>query len=135
MFTVFTVSLVLLVLAAVLIDSHRRSWHAAQRNAALSDHDRRFARSQYRRRTQASGIIAAMGVGIGLWPVVPRTPAAMTLYVAALIIACACIMLLAVLDVWATSQHLRRLHDDELANEIKRAIKRQRAGTPLDRDP
>lgn len=134
MFSVFTVSLILLVLAGALLESHRRSWHAAQKSTTLADHERRFARSQYRRRTQASGIIAGIGLAIGLWPIVPRSPEAMTLYVVALIVACACIMLLALLDVWATRQHYRRLYDDKRAEQVKQAIEPHRTENRVDGD-
>jgi hypothetical protein len=74
---------------------------------------------------QASGIIGLVGLAIGVGPLVPRTPLPTAVYLATLIGACACIMLLAMLDIWATRQHLRRLHDDQLAEEIKQAMKQR----------
>ena len=134
MFTAFAVSLILLGLSGVLIDWHRRSWRAARQNAELSDHERRFARSQYRRRMQASGIIGLVGLAIGIGPLVPRAPWPMAFYLATLIGACACIMLLALLDVWATRRHFRRLHGERLAEELKLAIKLHRADEPSKTD-
>jgi len=121
MFMTFAISLALLGLSGVLIDSHRRSWRSARDNDDLSDRDRRYAQSQYRRRMQASGIIGLLGVGIGVYPLVPREPGPMAFYLAALVSACACIMLLALLDAWATRQHYRRMLGERLATEIKLA--------------
>lgn len=123
MFTIFAVSLVLLGLSGVLIDSHRRSWRAAQQDASLTDRDLRFARSQYRRRMQASGIIGLLGAAIGSRPLVPREPWPMVLYLAALGGACACIMMLAALDAWATRQNYARLRSDQLTAQITLARK------------
>jgi len=103
------ISLALLGLSGLLIDSHRRSWRAARQNDNLSDRDRRYAQSQYRRRMQASGIIGVLGAAIGLYPMIPREPGPMAFYLASLVSACACIMLLAFLDAWATRQHYRRV--------------------------
>src|SRR3990170_7962980 len=114
MTTIFAISLVLLGLSGVLIDSHRRSWRAALQAADLMERDRRFARSQFRRRTQASGIIGVLGVAIGIGPLVPRRPGPMAFYLATLVMACGCIVLLALLDAWATRQHFRRLQIDQL---------------------
>jgi hypothetical protein len=135
MFTLFAASLILLGLSGVLIDWHRRSWRAARQNAELSDLQRRFARSQYHRRMQASGIIGVIGVAIGTEPLVPRAPWPMAFYLACLIGACACIMLLALLDVWATRQHFRRLHGQEVADEITRALTLRRTDKPPKTDP
>ena len=63
MIATYIVSLLLIGLSGVLLDMHRRSWRAAEQDASLSASDRRFARSQYRRRTQASGIIGVLGAG------------------------------------------------------------------------
>jgi hypothetical protein len=117
----FVISLLLLGLSGLLIDSHRRGWRAAQHNDAISDRDRRYARSQYRRRMQASGIIGGLGVAIGLGPLVPREPVPMAFYLATLVSACGCIMLLALLDAWATRQHYHRLLGERLSAEIELA--------------
>jgi hypothetical protein len=121
MFATFLVSLLLIGLSGVMLDMHRRSWRAAEQDAALSPSARRFALSRYRRRTQASGIIGVLGVAIGVWPLVPREPWPMTLYLASIGGACLCITLLAAMDAWATRQHFARLHNEQLASQIKLA--------------
>lgn len=121
MFSVYATSLLLVGLSGVLLDSHRRSWRAAQEDGNLTERDRRFARAQYNRRTQASGIIGLLGAAIGLGPLVPHEPWPMVLYVAAMGGACACMLLLAALDVWATRQNFARLRSEQLAAQIKLA--------------
>jgi hypothetical protein len=121
MFATFVTSLLLIGLSGVLLDSHRRSWRAAQEDINLTERDLRFARAQYHRRRQASAIIGLLGVAIGLGPLVPPEPWSMVLYVAAMAGACACMMLLAALDVWATRQNLARLRSEQLAAQIKLA--------------
>jgi hypothetical protein len=134
MFITVVISLALLALSGVLIDSHRRSWRTARDNDDLSARDRRYARSQHRRRMQASGIIGLLGVGIGVYPLVPREPGPMALYLASLVSACGCIMLLALLDAWATRQHYRRLMGDRLSAEIKLATELRATREPADAD-
>ena len=121
MFMTYAISLLLIGLSGVLLDLHRRGWRSAQHDAALSDGDRRFARSQYRRRTQASGIIGVLGAAIGLWPVIPPRPWPMAIYVASLGSTCVAIMLLAAIDAWASRQNFVRLQSEQLAAQIKLA--------------
>jgi VIT1/CCC1 family predicted Fe2+/Mn2+ transporter len=115
------VSLLLIGLSGVLLDSHRRSWRAAQQNESISPADLRFARSQYRRRTQASGTIGVLGAVLGVYPLVPHAPLAITLYLVAITLACLAIMLLAVLDAWASRQNFMRLRGEQLATQVKLA--------------
>lgn len=118
----FIVSLALLGLSGALIDSHRRTWRAAQESADLSARSRRFAQAQYRRRLQASGMIGVIGTIIALWPVVPREPGPMMFYTAALLAGCVWIMLLALLDLLATRHYYRRLRDEQLAKHVEMAL-------------
>ncbi len=121
MVTVYATSLVLIGLSGLMLDMHRRSWRGAQQDPSLSDRDRRFAQAQYRRRTQASAIIGALGLAIGMGPLVPLRPWPMVLYVASLAGACGCILLLAAIDVWATRQNYARLRSEQLAAQMKLA--------------
>jgi hypothetical protein len=122
MVPVIIISLALLGLSGLLIDSHLRSWMAARDAAELPDRDRRFALAQYRRRMQASSTIGLIGAGIGVGPVVPRQPGPMALYLAMLVVACGWIMLLAMFDVWATRQHYQRLRMEQLAAQLQLAL-------------
>jgi hypothetical protein len=121
MIGICVIALTLMGLSGLLLDMHRRSWRAAQRDAALSERDRRFAQAQYRRRNQASAMIGVLGAAIAVKPLVPSEPWPLLFYVASLLGACACMMLLAALDVWATRQNYARLRAEQLAAQIKMA--------------
>jgi hypothetical protein len=122
MLGVILISLALLAISGLLIDSHRRTWHHARDSAELSDRDRRFAQSMYRRRMLASGMIGGIGAGIGVGPIVPREPLAMAFYLATLLAACAWIMLLAMLDTWATRRHYRRVRREQLSKQLQLTV-------------
>jgi hypothetical protein len=109
----------LLGLSGLLIDSHRRTWHQARDSAELSDRDRRFAQSMFRRRMLASGMIGGIGAAIGVGPIVPREPLAMACYLATLLAACSWIMLLAMLDLWATRRHYRQVRMELRSKELQ----------------
>lgn len=121
MASTYVISLVLIGLSGMLLDMHRRSWRAAQDDTTLSERDRRFARSQYRRRTQASGMIGVLGAAIGMYPLVPQEPMPITLYLASICCACLAIMLLGALDAWATRQNFMRIRSEQLAAQVKLA--------------
>jgi hypothetical protein len=123
-------SLLLIGLSGVLLDMHRRRWRRAEQNSALSTAERRFARSQYRRRVQASGTIGVLGVTIALWPLVPLQPWPFTLYLAWVGGACLAITMLAAMDAWATRQHFARLHGEHLAAQVTlaRELRREANG-------
>jgi hypothetical protein len=112
-------SLILLGLSGFLLDMHRRSWSASRHDPSLSDGDLRFARSRYRRRTQASGIIGALGIAIAIGPLVPSRPWPFLIYTASLVAGCGCIMLLAAIDAWATRQYYARLRSEHLAAQMR----------------
>jgi hypothetical protein len=115
----YVISLMLIGLSGLMLDMHRLSWHAAQHDKTLSERDLRFARSQHRRRNQASGVIGILGAAIGLGPLVPARPWPMALYVASMAGACLSIVVLAGLDAWATRQNFLRLRSEQLADQIK----------------
>jgi hypothetical protein len=119
MATAFIFSLALLGLSGMLIDSHRRSWRLASAANDLSAPTVRFALRQYRRRMQASGTIGLIGLAIGIGPLVPRRPGPMALYVAVLVAACAWMMLLALVDLWATRRFFRQLRGEHQSAQRK----------------
>ena len=131
------ISLILIGLSGVLLDSHRRAWRAAQQDATKSERERRFALAQYRRRMQASGIIGVLGAAIGIGPLVPREPREpwpLVIYLASLIGACGCIMVLAALDAWATRQYYARLRNEQLTAQVKLARELHTATKSADAD-
>jgi hypothetical protein len=117
----YAISLFLIGLSGFLLDAHRRSWREALQDSALADNERRYRLSQYRRRSQASGIIGLLGAAIGIRSLVPHEPWPMILYLMFLTGACACIMVLAALDAWATRQYYARLRSEQLTAQIKLA--------------
>ena len=101
----------------------------------LSDRDRRFARSQYRRRMQASGIIGVLGAAIGI-----RAAGAARALADGALRGCfwlgraLAIMLLAAIDAWATRQNYARLRSEQLTAEIRLARELTAARKPSDAD-
>src|SRR6478735_9766363 len=114
-------SLFLIGLSGVLLDLHRRSWRTVQQVESISAGDLRFARSQYRRRVQASGTIGVLGAVLAVYPLVPRVPLPFTLYLVAITLACVAIMMLAMLDAWATRQNFLRLRSEQVTDQLKLA--------------
>jgi hypothetical protein len=115
-------SLLLIGLSGVMLDLHRRKWRKAEHDMSLSASERRYALSQFRRRTQASGIIGVLGVAIAIGPLIPHRPWPLALYLAALVGPCLAIVLLAAIDAWATRQYFARLHSQHLATQAKLAM-------------
>lgn len=109
-------SLVLLALAGVLLDSHRRDWAAAR----SGDGDGyRFARRRLVRRSTATAAIAVVGVLVALWPVVPRVPLWVVVYMAALVSLAGLIFVLGVCDAWASGRYYRAESRRRLAEQTR----------------
>lgn len=125
MIGVVVISLSLLGISGLLVDSHRRAWRVVRESSTLPARDRRFARSMYRRRMLASGTIGLVGAAIAVGPLVPQLPLPMAAYLAAMLAACAWIMLLAMLDVLATRQHYRRLRSENRARQLQLTLEMQ----------
>ena len=139
------ISLVLLALAGVLLDSHRREWAAARATGGATGgaaggaepqdpepaRDYRFARRRVVRRTAATAAIAVVGVLIGLWPVTPREPVWVAVYLAALMTLCVAIFLLGIGDAWASSLHYRAEGRQRMADQARalaQLVEAQRQG-------
>ena len=120
----FVISLALLGVCGLLVDSHQRTWREARDSATLSQRDKEFAKSMYRRRMQASGTIGVLGAAIGVWPIIEgeRQPWALALYTGLLLAACSWIMVLAMLDLWATRRHYRRVRMEQLAKQLQLTV-------------
>jgi hypothetical protein len=139
MFLTTILSLALLGISGLLIDAHRRRWRRIVADVSISDSNRRYARSEYRRRMQASSAIGVVGAMIGIWPIVPRNPGGITVYVALLLLTTLAILLLAVLDIWATSQRYHRISTAQhiLQARIARELEQRqvRSDTTDDENP
>ena len=112
-------SLLLIGLSGWMLDWHRRSWRKAAADTSISDSERRYALSQYRRRMQASSIIGVLGAAIAIGPIVPRRPWPMMIYLISISGACLAITLLAAIDAWATRQYFARLRSQNLAAHVQ----------------
>jgi hypothetical protein len=105
------IGLALLVVAGLLIDSHRRTWYRRQAEL-VEPRDKpqqrawRAARGEYIRRMIASGTVAAMGLLLGARDLVPDRPLAMVVYVLLLVLGCLWLMMLAMFDAWASMLRL-----------------------------
>ena len=101
-------SLLLLLVAGVLGDAHRRDWRAARDGASDAlEGAVRFARRRFVRRTVATTVIALVGLLIAVWPVLPREPFWVVAYLATLMSCALLILTLGVVDAIASSKHLR----------------------------
>lgn len=121
-------SLVLLALAGVLLDAHRRDWRRADRpgEEAMAH---RFARSRFRRRRLATGLIAVLGVLIAVWPIVPREPTPVLAYLVALSGLAWTLIGFAATDAWASGKHYQgesRRRLAEHAAQLREAIDQHR---------
>ena len=124
MIAVAIISLTLLALSGLLIDSHRRTWRDARDSPTLSPVDKQFARAMFLRRMQASSMVGVMGAAIGIWPIFDdqARPWALLLYTAILLVACAWSMVLAMLDFWATRRHFHRKRMEHLAKQLQSTV-------------
>ncbi|QDT67314.1 hypothetical protein MalM25_02110 [Planctomycetes bacterium MalM25] len=121
-------SLVLLALAGVLFDAHRRDW----RRADQPDEDpaaHRFARSRFHRRRLATGVIAVLGVLVAIWPIVPREPTSVLVYLVALCGLTLALIAFAATDAWASGKYYQgesRRRLAEHATQLREAIDQRR---------
>lgn len=124
MLAVAIISLTMLGLSGLLIDSHRRTWHEARDSTSLSQADKQFARAMFARRMQASALVGLMGAAIGVWPLFDNQarPWALLFYTAILLSACAWSMALAVLDIWATRRHFQRKRIEQLKKQMQLTV-------------
>lgn len=122
-------SLVLLSLSGLLLDSHRRDWQTA-RDGDSATTAYRFARSRFLRRSVATCTIALVGVLIALWPLTPRLPLWVLGYAATLASMAALIFTLGVIDAWASARYHRAESQEQLASQraqLTEALEEQQA--------
>lgn len=134
MFAVVIISLTLLGLSGLLIDSHRRTWREAKESATLSEVDKKFARAMYLRRMQASTMVGVMGAAIGVWPAIDQQaqPWVLLFYTAILLVACAWSMALAMFDIWATRRHFHRKRMENLAKQLQLTVEMAAEGAAIE---
>ena len=115
----FFVGLAVALGGAGLIARHVLSWRAAQRQP-LDGEEREFRRLQFRRRMQASAMIALAGVGLACEPLVENanSPWLLTIYTLLLIAILLWIVALALSDAVATRFHYGRERDDLAVKKV-----------------
>lgn len=133
------VGLVLLVIAGLMLDSHRRRWLAIQ-NQLPENRDKnqqrawRNARAEYNRRMQASGMVGVLGLLIGARPLVPESPLAFALYLCALLIGCLWVLMLGIIDAWANMLGVSRTTGDREAARLRLEAEIKRAREKVERE-
>lgn len=110
-------SLGLLLLAAVLVYSHWHGWRQAQ-VAAGDEEELDFQWRQFRRRMQASVMLAVVGLVLPLHSLI-RTPLLMTVFLFGLLVLVLWIVALAVADYAACRRRLTQIEDDERIERAK----------------
>lgn len=123
----------LLVLSAVLIRMHRRSWRRWQQDRHLAEGERSFYRRQFRRRVQVAILLMVIGVMIAVgdkWIPWQRAPGLFTFYWMLIVVLALWIVMLAIGDQIAGMARARvaasrsRTRLTELRGELER-IQRQ----------
>jgi len=132
MHSIYTFSLLLIVISAALVIWHVVAWKQAKGDVTLCDLERQFAWRQCRRRVQASGMIGLIGLGLaGLWFAANRFQPLDTVVVTVCLVALAgfavWVILLALADVVATRIHFRRM-----ARQAAREQPYEKNGQPKD---
>jgi hypothetical protein len=121
-------SLLLLLVSGVLMLTHWRSWNAfRQQEQPQSEFD--FRRRQFRRRMQASGMIGIVGITLfigvafflGRESLIPwfEDPVVIFVYWAAVVLITVWMVLMALVDIWASQRYVNRILEDDLFEQTK----------------
>jgi protein-S-isoprenylcysteine O-methyltransferase Ste14 len=127
------VSLLMLLVAAVLMLLHWRTWRLAQRQELEAD-GLRYRRHQFRRRMQTSGLLGLLGAALFVGRLITGPPLMLLLFWGAVLLVLGWVFLLAVVDIWATKHHFARLQrayrieEAKLQAEIRRIQAARRNG-------
>ena len=115
MISIYVFSALLVTISVVLVVWHVYAWKATKENQSLDDFQRDFAWRQCRRRSQASGMIGLVGLGLAGYRLIlmTRSGIVVTVYILTLGTIAVWIILLAIADLAATQIHYRRLHRRE----------------------
>ena len=120
-YAVVVISLLLLLAAVGLMISHVRAWWAFRRQE-LDAENFDYRRRQFRRRMQTSAMLGLLAVALLAGPVliqwVHSIWFAIGFWGLTMLLAC-WVVLLAVVDIWATKHHFGRLHHRCLVEQAK----------------
>lgn len=116
----------------LLMRSHHVAWRTQQGDAELSEADRLFFRRRYRRRMQASGLMALIGVLLPIGDSVPlfrQAPGWFAVYWGTVLLLVIWLFVLAVSDMISTRAHsvlaLRRIQAQQRELEREAEALRQ----------
>ena len=114
-------SLSLLVVAGAWIVSHLKSWRAARGRQDLSEAERLFLGRRFRRRMQASSMLALLALAVFAGQMIPyrRYPSLFVWFWFGVLLLVIWVFLLALADALANRQHLRELQRDRLVAEAQ----------------
>lgn len=107
-------AILLVVLSLVLLAIHWASWRKSD-HGGLAEREQQFARRQFRRRTQASGMLGAIGLLMLTTQFVEERTMALALWLA-ILCAVLWLILMALIDWWATRAYYGR---DEIVNAVQ----------------
>jgi hypothetical protein len=113
-------AILLVVLSLVLLAIHWAAWRKSD-HGGLSDREQQFARRQFRRRTQISGMLGAIGLLMLTTQWVEEKTMSLALWLAVLC-AVAWLILMALIDWWATRAFYGR---DEVLNTVQMEMLKQ----------
>ena len=117
---ILSVSLPLLLIAVGMLVWHVRAWRSFQRQG-LDPAELHYRRRQFRRRMQTSAMLGLLAVA---FPVGDRLAVRMSAgwlvaYGVGMILLACWIVLLGVVDIWATRHYFNRLRDADLLEHVK----------------
>jgi hypothetical protein len=104
----------LVVLSLTMLAIHWAVWRKAD-HGGLSEREQQFARRQFRRRTQASGMLGAIGLLMLTTQFVEEKSMSLVLWLA-ILCAVAWTVLVALIDWWSTRTFYGR---DEIVNTVQ----------------
>jgi hypothetical protein len=122
------IAAVILAASAALLVWHVRAWRAAQA-APLEPEERDYRQRQFRRRMQCSSMlgILAIGIVVGRWMMsIPAPPLVIFVYWSVVVLLVGWILLLALVDMWATKHYFDRLREHFLVEQAKLQVELRR---------
>lgn len=120
-YSVIAVTIVLLLAAGGLLASHVWAWRTSQ-HEELDPQERDYRRRQFRRRMHTSamlGLLAVVTLGGYLLTLWFRSAWLAVLFSGSVMVLACWVVLLALLDMYATKRHFGRLRQDCLVEQAK----------------
>jgi xanthosine utilization system XapX-like protein len=119
---------VILSASAGLLVGHVRAWRRAQAGP-LEPAERDYRRRQFRRRMQCSSMMGSLAIAIvvgRLLMLIPAPPLVIFVFWCVVVLLVGWILLLALVDMWATKHYFARLHEHCLIERAKLQVELRR---------